>query len=157
SPVGANGIAVFTTSTLGVGTHVITAVYTGDATFAGSTSVAIPQTVASAGTTTVIASSANPSALGQSVTFPATVTPTAPSLGTPTGTVLFRDGSAVLGSSSVNINGQATFSTAALANGSHPITAVFTGNANFTGSTSAVLFQTVNPPLPAGTTTVVSS
>ena len=45
---------------------------------------------------TAVVSSVNPSAFGQSVTFTVTVSPKAPGSGTPTGTVIFIDGSTVL-------------------------------------------------------------
>src|SRR5438876_11721046 len=76
------------------------------------------------------------------------------SAGVPTGTVTFYDGATALGTGSLNSFGQATLSTSALAAGSHAITASYGGNGNFTGSTSAVLTQTVNK---ANTTTVISS
>ena len=135
------GKAAFTTSTLTVGTHSITAVYSGDANFAGSTSPALSQAVNQAASTTSVVSSVNPSALGQAVTFTATVKPA--TTGTPTGTVTFNDGTTLLGTGTLSA-GKATFTTSALALGSHPITASYGGNTNFTASTSATLMQTVN-------------
>ena len=99
-------------------------------------------TVNVAGTATAIVSSLNPSFPGQMVTFTATVTSAA---GVPTGTLTFKDGAATLGSSGLAA-GTATFSTAGLSVGSHPITAVYGGTANFAGSTSGVLNQTVTIP-----------
>jgi len=96
-------------------------------------------TVNPAGSATTIVSSVNPSIQGQSVTFTATVSSTA---GVPTGTVTFKDGAATLGTSALS-TGSAAFTTAALAPGAHSITAVYGGSANFTGSTSSVLVQTV--------------
>jgi hypothetical protein len=52
------------------------------------------------------------------------------------------DGTTAMGTASV-INGNATLATAALSKGVHKITAVYTGNANYTGSTSALLTQRV--------------
>ncbi len=102
-------------------------------------------------TTTTVASSANPSVFGQSVTFTATVTASA---GTPSGSVTFKDGAAALGT--VNLaNGQATVSTSALIVGSHSITVDYTGVAgSFNASTSAPLSQVVNQ---AQTTTTLAS
>jgi hypothetical protein len=102
-------------------------------------------------TSTALTSSLNPSSYGQSVTFTATVT--AQGGGTPTGTVNFYNSSNLLGTGTLN-NGVATYSTAALAVGSHSITAVYEGNQNYAGSTSPILNQTVNK---AVTTTVVTS
>ena len=146
------GQAAFTTSSLSIGTHNITATYGGDANFAGSTTTtALVQTVNQRPSTTTVASSANPSASGQSVTFTATVTGSGGL--TPTGNVTFSvDGSA---GPTVNlINGVASFSTAALTIGGHTITAAYNGDVNFTTS-SGSLTQNVNKI--ATTTTVTSS
>jgi uncharacterized protein (UPF0548 family) len=101
-------------------------------------------------TTTTVISSANPSAFGASVTFTATVTP--PVNGTPTGTVTFSDGSSTLGQATVSA-GIATYSSASLAIGAHSITASYSGDSNFTGSTSIALSQVVQK---ATTTTALS-
>jgi hypothetical protein len=135
------GTAAFTTTKLTLGTHSITAVYSGDTNFAGSSSPALSQAVNQASSTTFVVSSVNPSALGQTVIFTATVKPA--NSGTPTGTVTFNDGTAVLGTGKLS-GGKAKLSTSALALGSHSITAAYGGDANFTASTSATLTQTVN-------------
>src|SRR5205814_7346045 len=113
-------------------------------------------TATQAATTTVVASSAPTSVFGQSLTFTATVSSAA--AGTPTGTVTFRDGANTLGTGTLSVvNGQdrATFSPGTpLAVGSHTITAVYGGDANFAGSTSAPLTQTVNK---AATTTTAGA
>jgi hypothetical protein len=145
------GTATFTTSTLSTGMHSITAVYAGDTNFAGSTSPVFTQTVTTATTTTTLVSSLNPSNLNQAVTFTATVTPTS-GTGMPTGTVTFLDGTTTLGTSTLS-SGHATFTTSALSGGTHSITASYSGDTNFTSSTSAVLSQTVTK---ATTTTTVT-
>ncbi len=83
--------ASFSTSALSVAGHSITAVYGGDVDFVASTSSALTQTVSRANTTTTLNSSMNPSVFGQSVTFTATVAPSAPGAGFPTSTVTFLD------------------------------------------------------------------
>ena len=93
-------------------------------------------------TTTSVVSSVNPSVFGQSVTFTATVTPSGS--GTPSGKVTFMDGASTLGTGTLNTSAQATFTTTALTVGSHSITAIYDGDANFAGSTSAVLSQVVS-------------
>ena len=92
-------------------------------------------------TTTAIASSANPSTFGQSVTFTATVTTTT---GNPTGSVNFLDGGTVLGTGVLGSGGIATFDTTTLAVGSHTMTADYLGDATFQASTSDPLNQVVN-------------
>jgi hypothetical protein len=159
TPVATNnlssGQATFTSSSLSVGSHSITAIYGGDNSFTGSDNTASPltQTVNAASTTTAVSSSVNPSVFGQSVTFTATVTVTAPGAGTPTGTVTFKDGAATLGTGTLSA-GSATFSTSALSVAGHSITAVYAGDGNFNTSTSSALTQTVNK---ANSSTAVTS
>ncbi len=150
------GTATFTTATLNVGSHALTVSYVGDANFASSTSTTLTQTVNQAATTTTLVSSANPSGLGQAVTFTATVSALAPSVGTPTGTITYRDNGATLGTATL-ANGMATLTTAALTLGSHSIIVSYGGDSNFTPSTSAALAQTVNPTSNTTTTVVTSS
>ncbi len=153
----ASGQASVSTSVLAVGSHQVTAVYGGDTTFNPSSSTALEQVVdetSPTGTSTSVASSVNPSAFGQAVTFTATVTSSDPEAGTPTGTVEFRDGTTVLGTATLDENGVATLETASLAVGGHSITVAYSGDDGFGPSTSMVLEQDVNP---AGTATTVSS
>jgi hypothetical protein len=154
-----NGVnqAVFDVSSLAAGSHSLTAVYGGDSYFAVSTSAPVSETVNQAKTTTVLTSSANPLVWGQPVTFTATVSAVSPGVGTPTGTVTFKDGSTVLGTAALQIvNGveEATLTTSALAVGTHSLTAVYSGDSDFVTSTSAILTQKVNK---ATTTTTLSS
>src|SRR5207302_4755366 len=67
------GAAMLSTSALAVGTHVISASYSGAPAFVASSGT-LTETVNKDSTTTVVASSANPSNYGQGVTFTATVT-----------------------------------------------------------------------------------
>lgn len=147
------GVATFTTSSLSVGPHALTAVYGGTGNFAGSTSPVDTQTVNQAGTTTALASAPNPSVFGQPVTLTATVTVTAPGAGTPTGSVSFFDGATLVGTGLVS-GGVATLTTSAWTLGSHALKAVYNADAQFTGSTSPVITQSVNQ---AGTTTALNS
>jgi hypothetical protein len=63
--------------------------------------------------------------------------------GVATGTVTFSDGNSSLGSASVSSN-TASLATTALPVGTDSITAVYSGDSNFTGSTSSALSQVVN-------------
>jgi hypothetical protein len=136
SALGAVGVATLTTSSLAVGTHSITAEYSGDVSHMSSASSVLSQTVNKASTTTTLTSSENPSKSGRLVTFTANVSPS-----TATGTVQFFDGSSSLASAPLS-GGQAAFSTS-LSGGRHSITAVYSGDGSFQGSTSAVLSQNV--------------
>jgi unsaturated chondroitin disaccharide hydrolase len=152
-----NGQAVMTRSNLSVGSHSITAIYGGDANFTGSASAVLTQNITSSsstGTSTSLVSSANPAAFGGTVTFTATVKPV--SSGTPSGTVTFKDGTVSMGTGTLR-NGQATMTRSNLSAGSHSITAIYGGDANFTGSTSPVLTQTISGSAAATSTTLVSS
>lgn len=144
STLNGSGQATFTTSTLSVASHSVTASYNGSASFNPSTSSALTQTVNKDGTTSSVTSSLNPSNHNQSVTFTATVTANAPGTAVPTGSVTFKDGTKTLSTKTLNASGQATFSTSALARGSHSITVVYGGSTNSLGSTSPVLTQQVN-------------
>jgi hypothetical protein len=142
----AGGVATFTTSSLSVASHPVTAVYEGDTDFTTSTSnPALTQTVNQDATSASVTSATSPSVFGQSVTFTATVTPSAPGAGTPTGTVSFFDGTTSLGTGTLDASGVATSPpTAGLSVGDHAITAVYDGDTDFTASTSAAFTQTVN-------------
>jgi parallel beta-helix repeat protein len=136
------GQATFTTSALSLGNHAITAAYSGDSTFAASTSAALTQTV-TVKTTTTLTSSLNPAASGQKVVFTAAISS---ATGAPTGTVTFMDGATVLGTANVK-NGVASFSISTLSVGNHTITAAYAGNTDFQSSVSAALTQTVSSPV----------
>ncbi len=137
------GLATCTTTCLSVGNHFITAVYSGDVDFNGSTSPALTQKVCKARTIVRVVSSANPSVSGRSVTLTATVVAVVPGAGMPTGTVTFRDGARVLGTGTLDDAGRAVFTTSSLGVGTHPITAVYSGDGNYSSSTSPVVSQTV--------------
>src|SRR5581483_3932987 len=148
-----NGTAQFTTPTLSVGSHSVTATYSGDTNYQGSTSTPLSQVVNRSGIASVgINSDANPSSFNMTVTFTAFITPQYN--GWTTGTVTFLDGTTVIGSSSVT-NNSAAITTNSLAVGSHSITASYSGDSNFDSGTSFVLSQNVNPA--ASTTTLTSS
>jgi hypothetical protein len=136
------GAASFNTSSLGVGSHPITAVYASDSLFAASSgSVTHVTNSTTAPTATTVSSSTNPSVFGQSVTFTAVVTSGA---GAPTGNVTFRDGGTTLGSVALDSTGRAVLSIASLTVGTHSITAQYAGSGAFNSSSSAPLSQTVN-------------
>jgi hypothetical protein len=149
--------ASFTPASLSPGIFSLTASYNGDANFSPSTAAKLIQTVNKDNSSTMLASSVNPSAFGQTVTFSATVSASDPSLAiTPTGKVRFIDGATTLASVALS-SAHASFSTSALTAGNHTITVVYTGDNNFNTSTSAPLRQTVNGPGASTTTTIASS
>ena len=130
--------AVCTTSALTAGSHTILASYSGDAANAAS-NFSIVETINGGGggggtTSTSVTSSANPAAVGATVTFTATVTGNSP-----TGTISFSDSGANIGCAAVPLTaGVATCSTAALAQGTHTIVASYGGDAGNMGSSGTV-------------------
>jgi hypothetical protein len=150
--------AACSTINLTVGTHNITAVYSGDGTNAGSTSNAVSQVVSGTPSTTTLATSLTPSTVGTNVTFTATVTATSP-----TGPMTFKDGaSSIAGCSAVPLAGKgnvrtAKCPTASLTVGTHNITAVYAGDLTNSGSTSGVLTQVVNASSTSQTKTTLAS
>lgn len=137
------GQATYTTSSLAVGSHSITAVYGSDTNFTTSTSLAITQKVTKSLTTATVTSPQSSVPAGTPVTFTATVVPTAPGSGVPTGTVTFYDGTTVLGTVSLNSSGQATLTMTWTTAGTHNIKVKYNGDADFDTITSAILTETV--------------
>jgi hypothetical protein len=134
-----NGAASFSTSGLALGTHSITARYTGDNKFAASTSPILLQTVArpSASISVSLTGGANPSVAGAALTFTASVAPVSA-----TGSVVFFDGGTAI-SGIVPLSGSAASFTTVLSAGTHSITAQYSGDANFDSVTSPARLQTV--------------
>jgi hypothetical protein len=94
-------------------------------------------------TTTTLTINPNPSTFGQPVTFTAQVAGTAPGSNTPTGTVTFMSGTAFVGSTTVDATGKATLTTAILPRGTNPVTATYSGDANFRSSVSPAVTEKV--------------
>jgi predicted outer membrane repeat protein len=159
SPVNlSSASAQINVSNLTVGNHTITVDYLGNATYDISTGslTGNPQVVEKGDTTTAVTSSVNPSKFGQSVTFTATIAAVLPSVGTPGGTVQFKDGVNNLGSPVTVTAGSAQLILSNLAVGNHNITAVYSGDGNFNTSTGTL---TGDPQVvqKGDTTTVVVS
>jgi hypothetical protein len=150
----------------------VEAIYTGDSSFGFSTSPSATETVTPAATTTSVIATPGHTVSGQTVGLSATVSITAPGTDNPSGpsgTVDFQSSangttwndisnctSQPLTWSSVSDSGTATCSTelAAVSTGDQ-IQAVYSGDSNFTTSTSAPVTQTVS--LAATVSTVDSS
>jgi hypothetical protein len=145
-PVG-SGSATCTVAGLGVGGHWITAVYSGDGDYVASSSPGLTQTVTKKASTTAVASSLDPSTVGQSVTYTATVSPAAA-----TGTVAFDDaGTPIAGCTAQTMSsGIATCTVAGYPRwSSHKTTAAYSGDSSYLASVSSVFTQTVEPPADA--------
>jgi streptogramin lyase len=97
------GDATFTTSSLSVATHMITAVYSGDTVFRGSGSRPLAQKVLSTNTATTLTNSLNPTVFGQPLLLTATVSPVSTFFrGIPTGTVTFSENGTAIGTATLN-------------------------------------------------------
>jgi hypothetical protein len=137
-----------TTAGLAVGGHSLTAVYGGNAAFSGSTSNTVTQTVNKGSTSVTLSPSQNPTSFGQSLTLTAFVLPS-----TATGTFTFKDGATTLGTATVG-HGSGRYVTSALTVGTHPLTVVYGGNANYLTSTSPTVNEVVNTA--SSSTTILS-
>jgi len=136
------GAASFTTSSLPFGIHSVTAQYSGDANFNGSTSSALSQTVntpkANSVTGLSLSAGTNPSVFGDSLTFTVNVTPSSAM-----GTVVFYDGPTAISGNLTLSSGTVSLTIPALGAGAHSITAQYSGDANVNPSTSDAWIQTV--------------
>lgn len=139
SLVGTTNQATFTTSTLNVATHSITAAYAGDPNNGASVSPPFSQTVNKTQTTTTVNTPVpNPGIAGGTITISATVKVIAGAAST-TGTVTFTSGATTLGSASLNpATGIATISPvpAIMLPGPYSIVATYGGDSNDDGSVS---------------------
>ena len=148
--INASGIATYTTSTLAIGSHPVTAAFSGDANLSAVTSAVLNQVISKVPSAIDITQSSPVQLFNSMVTFTAKVTTPSP---TPTGTGIFYDGSTAIGTASLSTNGtavvsfsnngDAAYSTATLAAGTHTITAAYSGDTSFMSSTSAPLTNIV--------------
>ena len=137
-----SGTAVYTTTSLPLGTTPIQAVYNGTSDNVGSTSATLGQTVVPFPTATRITSLVNPSALGQPVTIQAAVFDAAGPV--TAGTVTFRRGKRLLGTVALDGSGTASLSISSLPAGVSRIQAIYNGSPGELSSVSPILAQTVD-------------
>ncbi len=147
-----NGVATLTTAALAVGSDSLTATYSGDHTYASSSSTAVPVTVLApaAASTITLASSAATITTSDVVTLTATVTSSGAAV--TLGVVTFYQGTTALGTANVSAAGLAVLTTtASLPVGTDVLTATYTGNLSFLTSTSDGLSITVDQTATATT------
>jgi uncharacterized repeat protein (TIGR03803 family) len=148
--------AAYTTSTLTAGNHSVVAIYSGDSNFTTSTSPTLAQAVTKIGSSTNVTSNNQGAFLGQPITFTATVEFSGGSGAT--GNVQFQIDGSTTGISPVSLDSvfdTATYTTSALSVGSHTVLAIYSGDANFAGSTGGPFTQIVSKGLI--TTTITSN
>jgi hypothetical protein len=167
---GGSDQAQVTIATLAAGSHTVSATYSGDANVSASSGSLPTETVSARAlqtTTTTLASSVNPSTVGQPVTFTATVSPVG-TAGNPSGSVTFTiDGvsQAPVPLYVVGGSDQASLSMSSLARGTHSIKAAYSGDLSFAASAVASpLVETVETvetvkavPVPSGNGPTVES
>ena len=159
TPLSTNAVsgsaASFTASALGPGSHPLTVEYSGYGPYLASTNApALTQAVVKVATATVLGASPNPSAVGSNVTITATVQAGGATAVGAGGTIIFKDNSTPLRTNAVS-GGVASFTTSALAYGSHLMTVEYSGDSLYQASTSTPLAQIVTTPSP--TTTVLGA
>ena len=139
------GVAQWSTQTFTVGTHQLSAQYSGDSANAAGSSNTVVEQIAQANTVTVLASNSSNPILGTALTLTATVVSNVGPA--PTGSVQFTDGSgagaSVLGSATLSATGTASITVTTLAPGAHSIVASYGGDTDDAGSNSAVLPENV--------------
>ncbi|HEY4381652.1 MAG TPA: Ig-like domain repeat protein [Acidobacteriaceae bacterium] len=142
----ANGVATASVpiSAQSVGQHTVTVIYSGDFNYAASNNNAAPLTITVTKANTTTSAGAAPATLLQFSTETVTATVASTTTGTPTGTVSFYNGATLLGTSSLNAGGVATFVSSTLGIASYKVTAVYSGDGNYSTSTSASSNFTVN-------------
>jgi parallel beta-helix repeat protein len=148
APLDATGTAVFSMDQLVPASHTIFAVYVGDNNFTTSTSAQLTQTVAPADTqlsltatnATVVAGGANSFNLSLAIVPPGT------GIAAPTGTISIYDTfEGVTTLVTTLVIGQSGTFPAFTAIGTHVLTAVYSGDSNYNGSTSNSVTVTIVP------------
>ena len=124
------------TSTLAAGTYSLLASYAGDLYFSASASAALSLIVSPDTTTTSLQLSSGSSLQQQTVTFTVGVT-AGHSSAAPAGTVSLSEGGTLIASGPVNAQGTFSAQLSSLGPGTHSLVAVYSGSANFQGSSSA--------------------
>jgi sugar lactone lactonase YvrE len=125
-----SGVATLLTTALPVGTDSITAVYLGDANFAGATSAALSQMVGTSAVNITSISALSISTYGQIVTFTFTVTGVNGTTVVPTGSLQVMLAGTPLANVSL-VNGIGTFVSGALPGGKDNVTAIYSGDSKF--------------------------
>jgi sugar lactone lactonase YvrE len=144
----ANGYAVYTTSSMAIGSHSIVAAYQGDATHTATTSVTLNQRVVQT-TTTTLTPAATHVIAGLQTTVTAVVIG---ANGKPvSGSIALKDGATTLTTLTPDQTGTAVYSTSALAPGTHALVASFAGDSVSGASSSSPSVQTVDSATTATT------
>jgi hypothetical protein len=135
--ISASGVASFSISSLAVGAHAITAVYSGDSTYDANTSGAYTQTVTQTATSTTLTASTTTPTTTQLVLIGVAIAAKGSPLGG--GSVTFTLDGVTLATMPVNDSGQSGYVVYKLAAGAHTVSAQYTPPAgNYAGSSAAL-------------------
>jgi len=142
-----NGTARFARSDLSAGTHLVEAVYAGDSNMEGSTG-STSLVIAGPAATEVDLTAPEYVIEGDTADLVARVTNQTYAF-TPTGEIVWRNGSTVIGTTSL-VGGEARLTTGALPFGDHHITASYSGERRFLPSSATETIIASRRPEPGG-------
>ena len=131
--------------------YTVTATFTANPDFFTASSGATSEVVDVASTAATLTSSINPSVIGQSVTYTASVSVSPPGGGRPSGSITFADGSNAIHCADGSQAFNGTIATcvvtySSLSGSPHAIGATYSGDGNYLASVSAVVTQVEDPP-----------
>jgi len=139
----ANGSATYTFSSAAAGSHTITATYSGDATYAASTGSITITVTAVQSNTTLSAATTTPGAAANDVITIMVTSGAASSTATPTGTATVTVDGAAQTATLMLANGAATYTFSSTTTGSHTISATYSGDSTYAGSTNSLTLTVV--------------
>ena len=152
-----NGSATYTFSSAVVGSHTITAAYSGNTTYATSTGSLIVTVITVASKTTLSAAATTPNA-GANDAITITVTSgSSSSIATPTGSVTITVDGTMQTPALTLVNGTATYVFSSTVVGSHTITASYSGNTTYIASSGSLNLTVIAAGLVASKTTLSAS
>jgi hypothetical protein len=137
-----NGVGSLTTSVSSAGPHNIIATFLGTGAFGDNVSGSLAHTVTRGQTRTDIVSSQTNTLYGQMIRFTIAVGVLVPASGQPAGSVTLLADGVPFGTVPV-VSGTATFETGTLHAGVKSVTATYSGDNNFDGSTASAIQQTI--------------
>jgi hypothetical protein len=134
--ISSSGLATFSTSSLAIGSHSITAVYSGDSIYDGNVSSALTQTVNQTATSMNLTLSSTTPLSTQFLLIRAAITANGSALGE--GTVTFAFDGVTLGTVPVNALGLSGYILYTLAPGGHTVSAQYNpASSSYAGSSSS--------------------